>query len=30
MLQANYAFNNNQLSTDRYYHTFDLQLYWRF
>ena len=30
MLQANYAFNNDHLSTDRHYHTFDVQLYWRF
>lgn len=30
MLQANYAFNNDHLSADRHYHTFDLQLYWRF
>ena len=30
MLQANYAFNNDHLSADRHYHSFDMQLYWRF
>lgn len=30
MLQANYVFNDDHLAADRYYHSFDVQLYWRF
>lgn len=30
MLQANYTFNHDHLASDLHYHTFDLQLYWRF